>query len=104
MFMLVEADFDTHTLLLTLVGSGAAMKVALMAARTMPPPPDTCGFWCRWFFDFVQNFAENQDKVGKSQDPTKPIGVEKQVITASKTQVEAPPGVVVAAIDPTVKV
>lgn len=79
--------FDLHTLALSAITTGALGKAALMAARTMPPPSASCGFWCRWFYDFVQNFAENQDKVGKSQDPSKPVGVEQQTLTVSKTEV-----------------
>lgn len=81
------ADFDLHALVLSGLATGVLGKFALMAARTMPPPPASCGFWCRWFYDFVQNFAENQDKVGKSQDPTKQIGIEQQTLTVSKAEV-----------------
>lgn len=80
------ANFDLHTIVLAAVSTGMVGKVALMLARTMPPPPASCGFWCRWFYDFVQNFAENQDKVGKSQDPTKPVGIEQQTVTISKAE------------------
>lgn len=44
-----------------------AGKVFIMAARTMPPPPAACGFWCRWFHDFIQAAASNPDKVGQTR-------------------------------------
>lgn len=48
------------------VAMGAAIlgKLFITAADTMPPPPEDCGFWCRWFFDFVQRLSSNSAKVG----------------------------------------
>ena len=86
-----------HTFFLAAGGMAAAGKIFLMAARTMPPPPENCKFWCRWFHDFVQELAENQDKVGKSQDPDKPIGQAKQTLTASASTVDVPAVAVVPA-------
>lgn len=85
---MVAAGFDIHTILLTFVGTGGVVKLGLMAIRSMPPPPATCGFWCRWFFDFVQLAAENQDKVGKTQAAGQPIGVEQPTATISKVVVD----------------
>ena len=56
--------FDMQSLILTAVSTGAIGKILLMLARTMPPPPGNCGFWCRWAYDFFQTFGENQDKLG----------------------------------------
>lgn len=80
--------FDVHTMLLSAGGTAVVGKLALMAARTMPPPPESCGFWCRWFYDFVQAAGENSDKVGKSQAPGRPVGVEQPVATVSQQTVE----------------
>ena len=44
-------------------------KGFIMAAETMPPPPADCGYWRRWFYDFVQAAASNRDKIGKSHQP-----------------------------------
>ena len=82
--------FDLHTIILTAVSTGAAGKLMLMAARTMPPPPASCGFICRWSYDFIQAFAENQDKVGKTQAQGQPVGVEQPVATLSKQVAEVP--------------
>lgn len=79
-----------HTLVLSVISTGAVGKIFLMMARTMPPPPENCKFWCRWFHDFVQEAAENQDKVGKSQDPAKPVGQAVQTVGVSATVVEVP--------------
>ena len=78
--------FDLHTVLLSAVSTGVVGTIALMAIRTMPPPPASCGFWCRWFFDFAQNFGENPDKVGNTQDPKQPVGVELPIVSISKQQ------------------
>lgn len=63
--------------LLTIVSTGSLAKILVMAARTMPPPPDKCGFWCRWAYDFIQQAGENSDKVGSTRksNPTenKPV-------------------------------
>lgn len=83
-------NVDLHAIVLAVGGTAAIGKVALIAARTMPPPPESCGFWCRWLYDFVQNACENPDKVGRSQDPNKPIGIEKQSLTVSKATIELP--------------
>ena len=85
----MPAEFDMHTIFLTLVGTGGLVKIILMVIRSMPPPPTTCGFWCRWFFDFCQLAAENQDKVGKSQAVGQPIGVEQATIAISKQTADA---------------
>jgi hypothetical protein len=82
----ISAGYDIHTLLLGIAGTGVVGKIALMAVRTMPPPPATCGFLCRWFYDFAQSFGENPDKVGNTQDPKKPIGVELPIVSISKQQ------------------
>lgn len=79
-----------HLLFISMGGTAVIGKLFLMMARTMPPPPDDCKFWCRWFHDFVQEMADNQDKVGKSQDPAKPVGQAKQTISASESTAEVP--------------
>ena len=93
-----EAAETMHTVFLAAGGMAAVGKIFLMAARTMPPPPENCKFWCRWFHDFVQELAENQDKVGKSQDPDKPIGQAKQTAEVSASTVEVPPGGIALAV------
>lgn len=50
-----------------IVGLGG--KVFLMAARSMPEPLPTCGFYWRWFYEFMQLAAENHDRSGKSRQP-----------------------------------
>lgn len=86
----MSGNFDLHAVILTAISTGAAAKFGMMLARTMPPPPQSCGFWRRWCYDFIQNAAENQDKSGKTQDPTKPVGVEQPVLAASASQVNLP--------------
>lgn len=56
-----------HELALSVVSTGALAKFALMAIRTMPPPPEKCGFVCRWFYDFCQAAGDNPDKLGQSR-------------------------------------
>lgn len=77
-----------HTILLSVGGTAAIAKFSLMAARTMPPPPEHCKFFCRWAYDFIQAACENSDKVGKSQAPGKPVGVEQPTVTLSKQTAE----------------
>jgi hypothetical protein len=89
---------DLHPIFIAMGGTAVLGKIFLMMARTMPPPPENCKFWCRWFHDFVQEMAENQDKVGKSQDPDKPIGQAKQTLSASATTVNTPKGVDMLAV------
>lgn len=90
--------FDFHTLFIAVGGMAALGKLFLMLARTMPPPPENCKFLCRWMYDFIQIAAENQDKAGKSQDPTKPVGQAKQTLSASETTVAAPSGIDLLAV------
>lgn len=80
--------FDIHTLVLSVLGALGSGKILLMLVRSMPPPPASCGFWCRWCYDFLQLTAENQDKVGKSQAAGQPIGVEQPTATLSKSVLE----------------
>ena len=87
-----------HVLWIAFGGTAMLGKLFLMLARTMPPPPEDCKFWCRWAYDFFQIAAENQDKAGKSQDPTKPIGQAIQTLSASATTVQAPSGIDVLAV------
>jgi hypothetical protein len=87
-----------HLLYLAVGGTAAVGKAFLMLARTMPPPPENCRFWCRWFHDFVQELAENQDKIGNSQDPAKPVGQAKQTISASSTTLDIPKGLDILAV------
>jgi hypothetical protein len=89
---------DLHPIFIAMGGTAVLGKVFLMMARTMPPPPENCKFWCRWFHDFIQEMAENQDKVGKSQDPDKPVGQAKQTVGVSATTVEVPATLAVAAV------
>ncbi len=90
-------DHETmHTLFIAAGGMAAIGKLFLMLARTMPPPPENCKFFCRWMYDFIQIAAENQDKAGKSQDPNKPIGQAKQTVGVSASTVEVPALVVSA--------
>lgn len=92
-------DHETwHVLLMAIGGTATLGKLFLMMARTMPPPPENCKFWCRWFHDFMQEMAENQDKVGKSQDPSKPVGQAKQTLSASGVTVDTPKGIDVLAV------
>lgn len=62
-------SLDIHTVLLGIVSTAGVGKIILMAARTMPPPSEKCGFWCRWFYDFMQSLGENPDLVGKVLTP-----------------------------------
>lgn len=87
---MIANSFDMHTIILSVVGALGSGKILLQMARTMPPPPQSCGFWCRWFFDFVQATAENTDKVGKSQAINQPVGIETPQTTLSKQVVEVP--------------
>lgn len=84
------AGFDIHTIILSVLGALGSGKLLLQLARTMPPPPASCGFWCRWFFDFIQQSAENQDKVGKTQALGQPIGIETPTRTDSKSITDVP--------------
>ena len=46
-------------------------KTFIVAADSMPPPPENCGFWTRWAYDFVQRYASNSAKVGESRHQAK---------------------------------
>lgn len=89
---------DLHPIFIAMGGTAVLGKIFLMMARTMPPPPEDCKFWCRWFHDFVQEMAENQDKVGKSQDPDKPVGQAKQTVAVSGTVAEVTPSVIATSV------
>ncbi len=57
------------------LGTGATLfltKLFLNFARSMPPPPSSCGFWCRWSFDFIQSMADNADRHGQVRQPLPP--------------------------------
>lgn len=84
---------DMHVFFLAIGGTTGAIKVFLMLARSMPPPKETCGFCYRWMYDFFQLLAENQDRVGKVQDPLQPVGVEKGQVTVAATVSNIPPGI-----------
>jgi len=88
-----------QTLFVGIGGTAALGKLFLIVARSMPPLPANCGYFARWFYDAIQGLAENQDKVGKVQDPDKPVGQEKQTISASATTVEAPKGMIATEVD-----
>lgn len=83
---------DMHVLFLAVGGTATLVKIALMLARSMPPPKETCEFLYRWMYDFFQLCAENQDRVGKVQDPQQPVGVEKPQLSVSATVSNIPPG------------
>ncbi len=96
------ANQDMHLLWMAIGGTAGVMagaaKILLIAARTMPPPKDSCGFAYRWAYDFFQQAFENQDKVGKVQDPNQPVGVEKPQVSASAVVSNIPPGVAADAV------
>lgn len=59
--------------ILVLVGGTAGIgKFFLMGADSMPPPPENCGYFFRWFYDFVQKVASNGLKVGASRTTAQP--------------------------------
>lgn len=88
------APHDLESLILTGISTGFIGKILLTAIRTMPPPPSTCNFPCRWFYDFIQSFGDNQDKIGQSRPltSTSTINVEQSKVTTehSTASVEKP--------------
>ena len=58
---------------------GAAGKLFIMLADTMPPPPEDCSYLRRWFHDFMQRAASNSSKVGESRPLDKPIDTTTRV-------------------------
>ena len=65
---------------------GAAGKLFIMLADTMPPPPEDCGYLRRWFHDFVQRAASNSNKVGESRPADKPIDTTSHVLAPAEEQ------------------
>jgi hypothetical protein len=62
--------------ILVLVGGTAGVgKFFLMLADSMPPPPENCGYFFRWFYDFIQKVASNGLKVGATRTATQPPAV-----------------------------
>lgn len=59
----------TQDTLFAIVSTGLGAKLISIAIRTMPPPPGTCGFWCRWFYDFLQQYGDNTDQIGSKRNP-----------------------------------
>ena len=55
------------SIFMAVLSTGTAAKLGMMAARSMPAPPANCNYFLRWFYDFVQQACENQDKVGTSK-------------------------------------
>jgi hypothetical protein len=82
---------DMHLLFIAIGGTAGIVKIFLMLARSMPPPRESCGFLYRWFYDFFQLVAENQDRVGKVQDPTQPVGVARQTVDIGAVTANLPP-------------
>ena len=58
---------------------GAAGKLFIMAADTMPPPPADCGYLRRWFHDLAQRVASNSAKVGETRPKDEPINTTTRV-------------------------
>lgn len=82
-----------HVLFLAVGGTTGILKLLSMLARSMPPPKEDCGFAYRWAYDFFQLTADNQDRMGKVQDPEQPVGVEKPQMSLSATVSNIPPGI-----------
>jgi hypothetical protein len=61
--MLMNMDQATTALVV-----GALGKLFIMAADSMPAPPENCSYFVRWFYDFVQRLASNSAKVGATKD------------------------------------
>ena len=49
------------SIFMAVLSTGTAAKLGMMAA------PANCNYFLRWFYDFVQQACENQDKVGTSK-------------------------------------
>ena len=79
-----------HVLWIAVGGTMGLGQLFLVFARSMPPPPPDCGYFGRWFYDAVQLMAQNQDKTGKTQDLSKPVGQATQTLTASAATIDVP--------------
>ena len=74
-------------------GAGGTLfltKLFLNFARSMPPPPASCGFWCRWSFDFIQAMADNADRHGAVRG-IGTIDTTKDSVTTTKAHTSTEP-------------
>lgn len=75
---------DWASMFIAAGGMAGLGKVFLIAARAMPSPSPNATYFNRWAHDFIQGLAENSDKIGKTQDPAAPIGIDRPQLTLSK--------------------
>ena len=62
---------DLHPLLDNLMNAGLGLRLFQAFARSIPSPLPDSHRWYLFFFTFVQNLADNKDRLGHEIPPPK---------------------------------